>query len=94
MKKLVYVTTFRRNENQGEVIPVVTTEIEVYIEVMPVTARNGCLSTEIHRGREVQFVRLCGRDFVTGKGWGTDFDQSGAELRVSVTWEVAEKLLS
>lgn len=86
MKTLVYVYTFPKNQNQGITLFVKAMELEVYTENMPLIIYNGCLSGRIIRNEKVNFVKLCGQEFIAGK------ITRGAKWFVRVPWDVAESI--
>lgn len=92
MKASVYITTFRKTENQGAMLPVGTIDLEIIESVMPLVRHNGCISGEIIHNNPVKSVMLAGRQFVVGEGWGEEFRKSGAKFLIAVPSEVAESI--
>lgn len=92
MRQKIHITTFRKGENQGQVISVATLEMEVNEKVMPLIKRDGCLSGEIIPNQTVKTVILMGREFVVDKGWGREFDTSKADFALSIPSGLAVEL--
>lgn len=92
MKALIHITTFKKGSSQGEVLHVADLNLDIQEVVMPLVCRGGCVSSIIVPDQKVEFVEIVGKKIIIEKGWGIEFEKSGAQFSISVLWEVAEEI--
>lgn len=92
----VFITTFEKGWNQGKVLPVAVLELQTQTRKMPIIHRGGCFSGEIIPDQEIETViindGIAFHEYISDKGWGSEFEKSGAEIAISVPWEIAERI--